>query len=65
MATRTSGGFLFDNLMDMVKDQAFQESYYSVNILYIPINSSMNGKTEWLQLIVTIYVPQKIRTLQC
>lgn len=37
----------------------------TLSIVYIPVNSSMNGKTEWLQLIVPIYVPQEVRALQC
>lgn len=33
-------------------------------LVYIPVNSSMNGKTEWLQFIVAVNMPYKVWTLQ-
>lgn len=34
MVSRTSGAFLVDNFIDMLKDHAFEESNYSVNSLH-------------------------------
>ena len=40
-------------------------SRYGIVAVYIclPINTAMNGKSIWFQLIVTIHVPHKIWTL--